>query len=319
MKRSHPVRRAAETVGLLLAGVVLAVLAGEALVRLATMNQGNYVVEMWRYATLLKRPSDDPAIGHEHVPGSHAQLQNVEVAINSLGLRGPEPKTDARRRIAIIGDSLALGWGVPDAESLRGQLQAALPADVDVINDGVGNMNLSQIAAHWARTNARLPVDTVILVGSIRAPVIQPEPTRNPILRNSALSAVLVTYLSTLTSGATGREDMVARVRTEWTSGPGAAAMHEAFAQIAAQAQAHGQKVILASVPEMHDLDDYAFGFATEIQRAEAATFGWSFIDLRPALLGKPATAYWVTEQDLHLNADATARIARALLPLVGS
>ncbi|GGB55143.1 SGNH/GDSL hydrolase family protein [Blastomonas aquatica] len=307
----------AGTVGLLLLGVVLAIGAGEALVRISTADQRNYVVEMWRYAKLLKRPSDDPAIGHEHVPNRTAQLQNVEISINSLGMRGPEPKADAHRRIAIIGDSLALGWGLSDTESLRGQLQAALPDDVDVVNDGVGNMNLSQISAHWARTNARLPVDTVILLTSFRAPIQQPAPTRNPILRNSALSAILFTYAATLTSGASGRDDMVAAVRKEWTTGPGAAAMHKGFDQIAALARARGYRVILAAVPEMHDLQNYPFEFITEIQRAEAVKHGWTFVDLRPSLLGKSAEEYWVTEQDVHLNAAATTLVADRLLPLL--
>lgn len=315
--QAHPLRRFAGNIGLLLLGVVLAFAAGEALVRFSTSDQRNYVVEMWRYALLLKRPSDDPAIGHEHVPNQTARLQNVDISINSLGMRGPEPNADARRRIAIIGDSVALGWGLSDADSLRGQLQAALPADVDVVNDGVGNMNLSQIAAHWARTNAKLPVDTVVLLTSFRAPVLQPAPTRNPILRNSALSAILFTYAATLTSGASGREDMVAAVRKEWTKGPGAKAMHAGFDRIAALARAKGYHVILAAVPEMHDLKDYPFGFITDIQRAEAAKHGWTFVDLRPALMAKPAKDYWVTEQDVHLNAEATGLIAKRLLPLV--
>ena len=314
---THPARRIAGTIGLLLIGVMLAIGAGEAIVRISTADQKNYVVEMWRYAGLLKRPSDNPAIGHEHIPNRIAQLQNVDISINSLGMRGPEPKTDARRRVAIVGDSVAFGWGLSDADSLRGQLQAALPADVDVVNDGVGNMNLSQIAAHWARTNAQLPTDTVVLVTSFRAPVIQPEPTRNTILRHSALSAMLFTYAATLTSGAAGRDEMVAAVRNEWTTGPGASAMHEGFDRIAALAREQGYSVILAAAPEMHDLENYPFEFITEIQRDVAVKHGWTFVDLRPPLLGKPASEYWVTEQDLHFNADAAALVADRLLPLL--
>ena len=310
-------RRVAGTIGLLLIGVLMAIGAGEALVRVATMDQRNYVIEMWRYAGLLKRPSADPAIGHEHIPNRSARLQNADISINSLGMRGPEPKSGARRRIAVIGDSLALGWGLSERDTLRGQLQAALPADVDVVNDGVGNMNLSQIAAHWSRTNARLPVDTVILLTSFRAPILQPPPTRNPILRNSALSAILVTYWGTLTSGATGRDDMVAGVRKEWSTGPGAAAMHAGFDRIAGLARVRGYRVILAAVPEMHDLRSYSFQFITDIQRAEAAKHGWTFVDLRVPLLGRPAKDYWVTEQDVHPNAGAISLITRRLLPLV--
>lgn len=310
-------RGIAANIGMVLLGILLALAAGEGIVRVATLDQRNYVIEMWRYATLLKRPSADPTIGHEHVPGATARLQNVDISINSLGMRGPEPRREAQRRVAIIGDSLALGWGLSDADSLRGQLDAALPDDVDVVNDGVGNMNLSQIAAHWARTNTRLPATTLILLTSFRAPVTQPPPTRNPILRHSMLSALLVTYWGTHIGGANGRSEMIASVRDEWTRGPGAAAMHAAFDRIAAQARRNGTRVILAAAPEMHDLQNYPFGFISDIQRAEAAKHGWTFVDLREPLLGLPAEQYWVTKQDVHLNAEATRRITGRLLPLL--
>ena len=313
----HFLRRIAGNIGLCFLGILLAIGTGEALVRISTAGQQNYVVEMWRYALLLKRPSDDPAIGHEHVPNRTARLQGVDISINSLGMRGPEPKSDARRRIIIIGDSLALGWGLSDTESLRGQLQAALPPDVDVVNDGVGNMNMSQIAMHWTRTSANLSADTVIILTSFRAPVLQPAPTRNPILRNSALGAILFTYGATLLSGASGREAFVESVRKEWTKGPGAWEMHKGFDRIAELARAKGQHVILAAVPEMHDLQNYPFDFITNILRAEAARQGWTFLDLRLTLLNKPAEDYWVTDQDVHLNAEATRLIAARLLPLL--
>ena len=317
MKDARSPSHWAGTVGLVLLGVVLAVACGEVLVRVAAMDQRNYVIEMWRYAGLLKRPSADPAIGHEHVPGSSATLQGVEISINSLGMRGPEPAADAARRIVIIGDSIALGWGVPEADTLRATLDRGLGPAVDVVNDGVGNMNLSQVVAHWERTSARLPVDTVILLATQRAPIVQPPPTGNWLLRHSMLCAVLVTYFETVTSGATGREEMTDAVRRQWTTGPGATEMHAALDRLAAQAAKAGYRVILVAIPEMNDLQDYRFGFMTEILQQEATEKGWDFVDLRPVLMDEPAASYWATEQDIHPNAKFLERAAQRLLPLL--
>ena len=48
----------------------IGLLAAEAALRLKNSDQKNYNVEMWRYARLLKMPSLDPMLGHEHRPGS---------------------------------------------------------------------------------------------------------------------------------------------------------------------------------------------------------------------------------------------------------
>ena len=204
-----------------------------------------------------------------------------------------------------------------EAESLRAKLDDALGPEVEVVNDGVGNMNLSQVVAHWDRTSARLPVDTVILLATQRAPIVQPPPTGNWLLRHSMLCAVLVTYFETVTSGATGREDMTEAMRRQWTAGPGAAAMHAAFDRLAILAQQGNYRVILVAVPEMHELQDYRFGFMTEILHREAEDKGWTFVDLRPVLMAEPVESYWATEQDIHPNAKFLELAARRLLPLL--
>ncbi len=56
-----------------------------------------------------------PYLLWEHAPGAR-QEQGVEVHINSLGLRGPEPrlpKPAGVRRILAVGDSTVYGFGVP--------------------------------------------------------------------------------------------------------------------------------------------------------------------------------------------------------------
>ena len=100
MKRKRDVIRSMSFVrymALATIGILMALATGEGLVRLATMNQENYVIEMWRYAKLLKMKSPRSDIGHQHIPNRTATLQNVVIRINSLGMRGPEPNDAAPR------------------------------------------------------------------------------------------------------------------------------------------------------------------------------------------------------------------------------
>jgi hypothetical protein len=64
----------------------------------------------------------------------------VSVALNSLGLRGPELPYEAapgRKRLAIMGDSFAHGYYAPEPQTLRGRLAGALDScRVDVLNAG---------------------------------------------------------------------------------------------------------------------------------------------------------------------------------------
>ncbi len=64
----------------------------------------------------------------------------VTIAINSLGLRGPEipyEPAPGARRLAIMGDSFAHGYYAEEPETLRGRLDAALKTcQVDVLNAG---------------------------------------------------------------------------------------------------------------------------------------------------------------------------------------
>ena len=62
----------------------------EGALRIKNLSMQNYDIEMWRYSKELKRRSDDPLIGHEHVRGRATILQSVQIRTNAYGLRGPE-------------------------------------------------------------------------------------------------------------------------------------------------------------------------------------------------------------------------------------
>ncbi|MEK9844146.1 hypothetical protein [Thalassospira sp.] len=302
---------------LILCGLALACGAGEVLVRIATADQNNYLIEMWRYATLLKRESSDPAIGHEHIPGASARLQGVEVSINSLGMRGPEPDLTTRdkERVVIVGDSIAMGWGVPEKDTLRGQLAERLGPDVEVMTTGVGNMNMSQTVQHWLEYTEKIHPDTVILLATARAPIIQKTDQAGWLVRHSQLYALIVSFVEMTTGSGSGEEGLVDSYRAVWGGGPGKAAMDSAMDRLMQDQEEHGYRVIVLLVPEPHSFDPYRFGFINSVMATEIQKRGWVLVDPLPVMEAAPAESYWVASNDVHPNAKAFQIFADLLVP----
>lgn len=301
----------------MLIGLLLACVAVEGLVRVATSSQQNYLIEMWRYATLLKRNSADPAIGHEHIPGASAVLQGVEVSINSLGMRGPEPDLASlgRHKVVIAGDSTAMGWGLPEDETLRGQLASRLGSGTEVMTTGVGNMNMTQIVANWLRYSDTVRADTVILLTTARAPAVQDTGQAGWLVRHSQAYALLVSFIEIALSNTPGQAGLIAAYEKMWATGPGRAAMDAALDRLKADQAKHGYRVLLMMVPEPHSFQPYKFDFATNIMRAESEKRGWIFLDPLPVLQKEPAERYWVANNDVHPNAKAFQIMTDVLKP----
>lgn len=122
----------------------------------------------------LSRPCP---LTYQHLPFSFRTLirseetgREIEIATNSLGLRGPEvsvPKPPGMYRIVCLGDDATLAAAIAEEETfcrlLHGILQPAYDSQVDVINAGQpGHCPLLSLA--WARTRLlSLQPDLVIL------------------------------------------------------------------------------------------------------------------------------------------------------------
>ncbi|MFG6433289.1 SGNH/GDSL hydrolase family protein [Roseateles sp. LYH14W] len=315
--RENPVKAFISAAGLVLLGLLMAGAAVEGLVRLATSSQQNYLIEMWRYATLLKRKSTDPAIGHEHVAGASARLQGVDVSINSLGMRGPEPdlQTAGKRKVVIIGDSTAMGWGLPENETLRAQLAAQLGPTAEVLTTGVGNMNMAQIVANWLRHSEKISADAVIVLATARAPALQEAGQAGWLVRHSQAYALLVSFIDIAISNTPGEAGLVAAYKDMWVGGRGRMSMDRALDRLKADQAKKGYQVIVMLVPEPHSFNPYHFHFMTEAMRSESEKRGWTFLDPLPSMQKQPAQQYWVANNDVHPNAKAFLLMADLLRP----
>jgi lysophospholipase L1-like esterase len=89
---------------------------------------------------------EDPAMPWSWIPkpGATCHLDRIDFQWNQLGYRGPvfEPKKEpGTLRIVCLGDSVTMGWFVPDDKTYCFQLQellrGQLPQAVETINGGV--------------------------------------------------------------------------------------------------------------------------------------------------------------------------------------
>lgn len=292
--------------------LLLAFAAGEMLVRVATSSQDHYVIEMWRYANLLQQTTPERLPGHEHRAGTEADLQHVHVRINNLGLRGPDVDVASLRNkkvVVLLGDSLTFGWGVSEAETLPGQLQQRLGLNYVVLNAGIGNMNLEQLAARWHDLSARLSPDLLVVLPTMRATDPQQEGRASLLVRKSQLAALASSFLNQVAGGVSGREDLATYYWRNWTGEKMTASLDRAFSSIAADQATGSYKVLYAMLPETNDFINYPYSFATDIIRHRTEAQGWDFIDLFPLFKGEEARKYWVSNYDIHLNSAAFAKI----------
>ena len=85
--------------------------------------------DVWR--DLLHQPSSIPGLAYELAPGREGHSRGAMVKINSLGMRDDEPRSDASlSRIAVIGDSIAFGFGVREEYTFSSVLERLLQGEM---------------------------------------------------------------------------------------------------------------------------------------------------------------------------------------------
>ncbi|MGH0030882.1 MAG: SGNH/GDSL hydrolase family protein [Myxococcota bacterium] len=117
---------------------------------------------------LILRPSDDPRLRYELVPGASGRFWGTEVRINAHGFRGPELAADgAGPRVLVLGDSIAFGNGVAEDDVVSSQLARLLAERgraAEVVNLGVGGFDTLQEAALLETRGLALAPDAIVLV-----------------------------------------------------------------------------------------------------------------------------------------------------------
>jgi lysophospholipase L1-like esterase len=295
----------------------------EVVIRLKNSDQQVYDIEMWRYSNTLKRRSPNAILGHEHVPGTTAVLQNVDIRINEQGLRGgpvPIPKT-GQRRILFLGSSITLGWGVEEKDTLTFRLDQRMKdsgQNAVIFNAGIGNYNTVRYVERYV-TELRVlkPTDIVVQYFVNDAEVLKAG-GGNLLLRNSQLAVTMWIVGQRLFNSGT-EDSLVEHYRSVYRPDSAGYKMTvSALTRLAKSAEADGIRLYLAITPDVHNLVSYKLGFVHTTISKLASTLGYRVIDLLPALKGVPPEKIWSLQGDPHPNALGHKLMAEAIYPALG-
>lgn len=102
-------------------------------------------------------------------PRLYIELDPDDPAVNSWGFRGPEPEVNKKEnvyRIAVIGDSVAFGYGLPMEKAFPALLESSLRSsgkDVEVLNFSVSGYGLEAYRALYESKVRQFHPDLVLL------------------------------------------------------------------------------------------------------------------------------------------------------------
>jgi lysophospholipase L1-like esterase len=111
----------------------------------------------------------DDTLGWAHRPGQYGRFRHpdfdIDVRINSRGLRDDEYPVarDERRRLLVLGDSFAWGFGVEHRERFSEIIERRHP-DWEVINAGVSGYGTDQELLYLRGRGLRYHPDVVLLL-----------------------------------------------------------------------------------------------------------------------------------------------------------
>ncbi|MEY3369728.1 MAG: hypothetical protein RLZZ361_398 [Cyanobacteriota bacterium] len=281
----------------------------------------NYDVEMWKYSRSLKKISTSKTLGHEHIPDRSARLQNVDIRINDIGMRGAEPNTKADLKIIMLGSSITLGWGVSEEQIypsiLKQRVQSLTSKQIEVFNAGVGNYNTyREVEAFFLKYKVLKP-DIIVLNYFVNDAEILPAPKSNWLLENSQLAVLLWSRLEQIKTKFGVQESFEEHYKNIYKDDfEGWILTQKSFAKLAKYANDRNVPVIVAMIPDIHNLKNYPFGFIHEKIKKLSEDNGFVFVDLYDSFkdIDKPEEI-WAMPGDPHPNAKGHQMIANQLFP----
>lgn len=300
--------------------LVVGLCAVEFALRMKNSSMKNYNIEMWRYANTLKKLSEDPLLGHEHVPSSKAVLQSVEIRINADGLRGAEVKAiPAQRRILFLGSSITLGWGIEEEKVMTSLLQKDFDdrgMDVEVLNAGIGNYNTARYVRRFMTRLSHLEPTDIVVNYFVNDAEELPVGGGNMLLRNSQLAATVWGLVQSGLGG--GIEDLVAHYQGVYDeNSKGYRDMVSSLTQLAAYAQKNNIRIYFLMTPDIHQLQDYPFNFIHDKVTSLARALGFRVVDTLDVLSKYSAEELWAMPGDPHPNALGHRIMADSIRPVL--
>jgi len=318
-------------------GILFVVLAtaltlavGEGLIRVISSVRLIYNIEMVKYARSLKIRDPKGEVSHVHRPNASAHLMGVDIALNSLGNRGPElaaVKGEKTRRILVMGSSITMGWGVPwdkvfttvTQERLNREKPFGPEFSFEIANAGIGNYN-THFQSHLFRTQyPAVKPDMVVLHYFISD--VQPRSMGrdNPILKHSYLAAFLFDRWSQLRLRLTGKfKDLFTFYNDLYRDdSPAWAETRRQIVEMRDLAARDKVPFFIMIIPDIHDLTPGS-PYGALYQKMEAAFRSEGIptlntFDRFQQRFGGDVTQLWIQGDDPHPNASGHALMAELL------
>jgi len=310
-----------DVLGIILSlGTILLVI--ETYVRVIADDGMQYDLEMWKYARDVKQISPDPLLAHEHAQSRHIVLMGVDFQTNSKGLRDREFSYDRQPgtlRILMLGDSLTVGWGVPVERTFSKRIEklfAADGVDAEVINTGVGNYNTIQEVQYFMNEGFKYRPDIVVLNFFINdAEPILPHERPSILARVCYACIFIIGRVDTLARKYLNKKDWAEYYLSLFDGGNATGWLNakESIGKLAAYCGSHGIVLIIANLPELHDVRHYRFEQISRLVQSAANQYGAGYVDILPDLKNEDSAGLWVTPEDPHPNARAHDLIAHGL------
>lgn len=105
-------------------------------------------------------------LGFRYRPSQTAFTADKPFRTNALGLRGAElarEKPAGTKRVVVLGDSIAMGYGVRENDAFANVVARGLGPGFEVINAGVAAYNTEQEVNWFLETGRKLAPDAVII------------------------------------------------------------------------------------------------------------------------------------------------------------
>lgn len=274
----------------------------------------NYDIEMWKYSRQLKKISENPKLGHEHTASKKAILQNTEIKINSLGMRGAEPQNE-KEKLLILGSSITLGWGVEEAKIYPEILKQKLSSKYEVLNAGIGNYNsVREIEAFFTKYQDLKP-KTILLSYFVNDAEIIPAPKRNWLLENSQLAVTLWSRLEQIKRKFGVQESFEEHYKNIYKKDyPGWIETQTAFNRLANYAAENGTRVIVTMIPDIHNLKDYPFDFIHQKIKELSLQNNFEYLDFLDSFKDiENQEELWAMPGDPHPNELGHSMMAKQL------
>ena len=325
---SDALRRTAGVALLALGGVVLTLFLGELAARVLWRPPEPPPLELTEALRALPDLRTKEELAQ---PNLRARILGAPYETNSAGFRGRErtrEKPPGTFRIAVIGDSFAMGWNVDEAETYAARLEATLSAQgtpVEVLNFGLAGLDAVASVERFHALAQGYDPDLVIYGFTLND--VENEHYRASAPHFAEVQRALMaspSYLWRVLAPRIGplREVLYApsgtplyELNDNWFHNP--AAWQTALAaldRLAATADARGMCTLLLIHPQLHFLNAL-HPYHAHYDAIEAAARERGFVPVRAIddFLGRKDRDLWAGPQDPHPGPEAHALLAARL------